>query len=124
MLAQYLDLAEELNAGYNPITGEYEVVIDVSNYDYCLIQPIGDEILHYSTIDSGAVQSVTDGSAITAINFTPVASLKLVDGVTYNTGVKSGEINRLGVVGRYIKIKKGTSPFPLTKLLVMLTKIS
>lgn len=117
MLAQYLDLTEEFNS--NPVGNE--VIIDVSNYDYCLIQPIGLDVDIFSTIDSGAVQSVTDGNATTAINFTAVAALKLADGVTYLTEARDGQISRLAVVGRYVKIKKGS---PITKLLVMLTKIS
>ena len=116
MLAQYLDLTEEFNN--NPAN---EVIIDVSNYDYCLIQPIGENVTLYSTIDSGAVQSVTDGNATTAINFTSVAALKLVDGVTYDAIVADGTISRLAVVGRYVKIVKVN---PIAKLLVMLTKIS
>jgi len=116
MLAQYLDLTEEFNN--NPA---YEVVIDVSNYDYCLIQPIGQDVNLSSTIDSGAVQSVTDGNATTAINFTSVAALRLAAGVTYDTNVADGTISRLAVVGRYVKIAIGS---PITKLLVMLTKIS
>ena len=116
MLAQYLDLTEEFNN--NPA---YEVVIDVSNYDYCLIQPIGDNVNLFSTIDSGAVQSVTDGNATTAVNFTAVSALRLSNGTTYETQAKDEDIARLAVVGRYVKISKGS---PITKLLVMLTKIS
>lgn len=115
MLAQYLDLTDQFNS-----QGGF-VIIDVSNYDYCLIQPIGTDVTTYSTIDSGAIQGVSDGSATSAINFVSVASLKLVDGISYSTSVIDGEINRLSVVGRYIKISKNA---PIEKLLVMLSKIS
>jgi len=116
MLAQYLDLTDQFNS--NP---DYEVVIDVSNYDYCLIQPIGEDVNLFSTIDSGAVQGVTDGNATTATNFVSVAALELANGTSYGASVTDGTISRLAVVGRYVKIKKGS---PITKLLVMLTKIS
>ena len=117
MLAQYLDLTEEFNS--NPVGNE--VIIDVSNYDYCLIQPIGISVNLFSTIDSGAVQSVTDGNATTAINFTAVSALRLSNGTSYETEARDGDIARLAVVGRYVKITKSA---PIDKLLVMLTKIS
>jgi len=115
MLAQYLDLADQFNSQ------EGVVVIDVSNYDYCLIQPIGADVTLQSTIDSGAIQGVSDGSAVSATNFNTVAALHLSDGITYSNSVENGKISRLSVVGRYVKILGESVP---TKLLVMLAKIS
>jgi hypothetical protein len=117
MLAQYLDLAEEANANSNT------VVIDVSNYDYCLVQPIGAAASFQSTIDSGAIQGVSDGSAVSAANFVDAYGLR-TNGATstsLNTAVADGGIIKFNVVGRYIKI---TCDDDVSKLLVMLTKIS
>lgn len=113
MLSTYLDLTEQINQ-----TGT--VVIDVSNYDYCLIQPIGASVTTLSTIDSGAVQGETFGNASTATNFVQIVSLDLSDGITLTTTISSGGINKLPVVGRFIKIEANGN---LDKLLVMLAKI-
>jgi hypothetical protein len=115
MLAQYLDLADQFNAQ------EGSVIIDVSNYDYCLIQPIGTDVTLQSSIDSGDIQGVSDGSAVSATNFASVSALKMSDGVSYTTAAVNNEICRLSVVGRYVKLSKGA---PIEKLLVMLAKIS
>jgi hypothetical protein len=114
MLAQYLDLAPKFNSQAGT------VVIDVSNYDYILVQPIGSTISFQSTIDSGAVQGVTDGNAKLATNFTAVQGTLVLGGTT-GTSVTSTNTIRFNVVGRYLKM---TGTAPITKLLVMLAKIS
>jgi hypothetical protein len=116
MLAQYLELSEEANLN-NPGS----VIIDVSNYDYCLVQPIGADAEFQATIDSGAITSVSDGSASSAINFNTVGGTRLFTG-DFATSIGAGNIIRLGVVGRYIKITSVSGAF--TKLFVMLAKIS
>lgn len=113
MLAQYLDLTGEFN------TNGGEVVFEVSNYDYCVIQPIGTSVEIESTIDGGAVEGVQDDSPTTATNFTTTGGTKLIDGVFTTTAADNVPV-RLGVVGRYIKL---TGSGPATKLLIMLAKI-
>jgi hypothetical protein len=116
MLAQYLEFLPSDRDVNNDIT------IDVSNYDYCLIQPIGGLVDPIeSSIDSGAIQGVSDGSAISATNFVAVAALNVSTGNTYITSISSGEIGKLNVVGRYVRMGMGNAT---TKLLVMLAKIS
>lgn len=119
MLAKYLDLAEEANA-----SEDVSVVIDVSNYDYVLVQPIGDAASFQTTIDGGAVQGVSDGGAATATNFVDAYGIRnsTATSTSLNTAVGDGNIIKFNVVGRYLKITSGGLPF--TKLLVMLTKIS
>lgn len=117
MLAQYLDLTNEFNNN-----GGF-VEFETSNYDYCVVQVVGASqgLDIYSTIDSGAVQGVTDGSIITssyytAINFTDLATLT-------DTGqVGPNGICRIKLSGRYLRVEdpNGAS---LTKLLIMLSKI-
>lgn len=115
MLAQYLELLPSDRDENN------NICIEVSNYDYCLVQPIGGEIDLTSTIDSGAIQSVSDGSAISAQNFVPSAALLINDGTTMTTTISTGEIGRLAVVGRFVRIKMGNA---VEKTFVMLSKIS
>lgn len=116
MLAQYLEFLPSDRDANNDIT------IDVSNYDYCLIQPIGGPVSAIeSSIDSGAIQGVSDGSAISATNFVPVAALNVSTGNTYITSISSGEIGKLNVVGRYVRMNMDNAA---TKLFVMLAKIS
>lgn len=116
MLAQYLDLAPQMN------NNNGQVVIDVSNYDYVLVQPIGQSVVFECTIDSGAVPGETDGNASTAINFVGCYGVS-GNTTTLRDNVADGAIIRFGLVGRYIKIAiDGTGD--IQKLLVMLAKIS
>jgi hypothetical protein len=117
MLAQYLEF---LPSDFNE---SLQAVIDVSNYDYCLVQPIGASASFETTLDSGAIQGVSDGSAISATNFTPAFGLvnNETTSTTLTNSVVTEQIIKFNVVGRYIRITCGGSP---TKVLVMLTKIS
>jgi hypothetical protein len=122
MLAQYLDLTEDFNNSSNGISFE------VSNYDYCLIQIInntGDGIDFKATIDSGAIQSITDGSALLATNFVPVAATNILNGsLVTNTGGGANSIYRLDVVGRFVNLFCSGGDTNVGKLLIMLAKIS
>lgn len=97
------------------------IVIDVSNYDYCLIQLNSGNVYLSSTIDSGAVEGVTDGNAITADNFFEVSATILSDNSI--SSVIGNQIARLNVVGRYVKLYSPDISL-IDKLLVMLAKIS
>lgn len=116
MLAQYLQFVSADRDENGNIT------IDVSNYDYVLAQPIGGAIQTIqSTINSGAVQGVSDGSAISATNFTPAAAIRVSTGNTFVTSIAAGEIGKLNVVGRYVRFNCANN---MSDLFVMLTKIS
>lgn len=113
MVAQYLDLTADLAAnGF--------ARFEVSNYDYAVIQLVGSDGFYSftTTLDSGAVQGVTDGDISTSVDYLQVAVIKLADN-TYDTSVSGDGLFRLNVVGRYVQIT-GTEA---GKLLVMLTKI-
>jgi hypothetical protein len=115
MLSQYLEF---LRSDFN---NDEQIVIDVSNYDYCLFQPIGANASFETTIDSGAIQGVSDGSAVSATNFVDAYGLinDQSTSTTLTNTVGDTKIIKFNVVGRYIRITGG-----LDKLLVMLTKIS
>lgn len=115
MLAQYLDLTDEITLnGY--------CVFETSNYDYAVIQLVnpGGTINFYSTIDSGAIQGVSDGNAESSTNYFQIPGTDLATGNDTN-GLGTDGMVKFGVVGRYIKLQGSISP---NKLLVMLTKIS
>lgn len=116
MLATYLDLTATLNASN-------AVVIELSNYDYAVIQAVNPSgtINLTATNDSGAVQGTTDGNFKTATNFQTVQATKLADG-TDVTAIAEAGLFRVGVVGRFLKI--GGASAAADKLIVMLTKIS
>jgi len=115
MLAQYLEFlqSDRDSDGY--------ITIDVSNYDYCLVQPIGGSASLFSSIDSGAVQGVSDGSAISASNFFNASGILITDGTTITNTVPANEIVRFGVVGRFVRISIENQ---VEKTFVMLSKIS
>lgn len=119
MLAQYLDLTEEYNNSANGVK------IELSNYDYCIVQiynNVGDGIQFKSTLDSGAVQGVTDGNILTSANYQTIAGLDLFSNLLVDT-VTSG-IFRIDVVGRYLNLYCDGGDTDVQKLLVMLAKIS
>ena len=128
MLAQYLDLTNEFNNNYNETTGFHSVVFEVSNYDYAVIQINGSDfgINLESTIDSGAIQDVTDGNALTSINYFGVYKTNIQNGNIIDGATLLGDATvRVNVVGRYIKLSSETALAPVNGfLLVMLAKIS
>jgi hypothetical protein len=127
MLAQYLDLTDQfrlLNAGDS-------ITIDVSNYDYTIIQSVNalSPILISATLDGNAITGVSDGNATTAGNHVVYPNSfvyvqgKLSDG-SIGSGLVGTQSIKYGVVGRYINIESGGSAPQVDKLLVMLSKIS
>lgn len=120
MLAQYLDLTDLFNSndGY--------VEFEMSNYDYAVVQPIGSngDIQVFATLDSGAVTGVTDGSIYGSDNYVLISLLYLNDYKYYDTMAAGTKLFRIDVSGRYIRIGEPGTSRSVSKLLVMLTKIS
>jgi len=119
MLAQYLDLTDEFNANYY-------CQFETSNYDYAVVQIIGnqDEIYFYSTIDSGALQGATDGNILTSINYAQIVGKNIATGTYIEYSPANGMIVRFDIVGRYIRLDGTSFPGLVSKILVMLAKIS
>ena len=113
MLAQYIQPKFVSNA----------FVIDVSNYDYAVVQFVSPSgtINITSTNDSGDVEGTTDGNASTAANFTTVYATKLSTN-TAVTAVDAAGLYKINVAGRYLRF--GGTSAAATKVIVMLTKIS
>lgn len=125
MLAQYLDLTDQFNALGS--VGSGEIRIETSNYDYCIVQIVGNSNQFtsiQSTIDSGAIQGETDGDISTATNWSDIAGINLSDlsVVTGSSSFINGLI-KFDVVGRYIRMAT-QSQGTVSKFLVMLSKIS
>jgi hypothetical protein len=126
MLAQYLDLTDQfrlLNTGDS-------ITIDVSNYDYTIIQSVNalNPILITATLDGNAITGVSDGNATSAgTHVIYPNSFVAVQGKLNNgsIGNLSGTATiKFGVVGKYINIESGGQAPQVDKLLVMLSKIS
>ena len=100
MLAQYLDLTLQAQS-------EGFVEFETSNYD--------------GTLNSGAVQGVTDGSIYTSDNYVPITAVDLYSGNYTSSCDGTNGIFRFDVVSRYININPISDA---TKVLVMLAKIS
>jgi hypothetical protein len=110
-----LDLTEDFNA-------DADVKIDTGGFDYAVVQivsPTG-AIAFQTTNDSGAVQSVSDGSAISATNFSSVQGLVLAS-QTYASSTIASAIVKFEGIGRYLQLSG--SGVTATKLLVRLYKI-
>jgi hypothetical protein len=122
MVAQYLDLTDEFANSFNG--SRYSVTFEASNYSYALVQFIGvnSEVTFSSTIDSGSIQSVTDGNILTSDNYQLVSATNLLNNTLVSVTPDNG-IYRLDIVGRYIKLENtdGIDTFR-GKLLVMLVK--
>ena len=115
MVSQYLDLTNELAAGSG-------VIIDIGEWDYAVVQLVSPSgtVTFRTSNDSGAVQSVSDGSAVSATNFVDVQGTNLTSGSAVTTLATSGII-KFPVIGRYLQLT-GTT-LSATKLLVKLSKI-
>lgn len=120
MLAQYLDLTDQFNANNYC---EFET----SNYDYALVQFVNptEEIYFNSTIDSGAIQSVSDGNITSSQNYVGIVGTDLTNlGSIDHVSNGQNTILRFNVVGRYIKLDGVATSATASKVLIMLAKIS
>lgn len=133
MLAQHLDLTVDFNTESYYTTPEGDVMVkpagvtyvELSNYDYCLIQVIlpSTSVPLQTTLDSGAVQGVTDGNVKMSLNYCDVYGVDVTSATNALVKVATGTtIVRIPVVGRYLKI--GNTSITAGKVLVTLTKIS
>lgn len=117
MVAQYLDLtAQAQDEGF--------VQFEASNYDYAVVQIMigsGDPVNFYGTLNSGAVQGVTDGNIFTSDDYVSITAVNLATGAYTSFCDGTDGIFKFDVVSRYIIISPCSDA---TKVLVMLTKIS
>lgn len=122
MIVQYLDLTEEFKNSFNG--SRYSAKFEASNYSYAVVQFSGfySEVTFTSTIDSGSLQSVTDGNILTSDNYFLVSATDLSNDTLVSVTPNNG-LYRLDIVGRYIKLENTDGINPIKgKLLVMLVK--
>jgi len=122
MVVQYLDLTDEFKNSFNG--SKYSAKFEASNYSYAVVQFVGfgSEVTFSSTIDSGSLQSVTDGNILTSDNYSEVVATYLLDNTLVSVTPDNG-LYRLDIVGRYIRLENIAGLDEYTgKLLVMLVK--
>lgn len=115
-LSLTVDVTEEFNRD-----GFY--IADSSNWDYLIWQFVnpsgGIEIK--STNDSGAIQGVTDGFALTSTNYVTTQATKLVNGTSV-TAVTGSGLFRVAQVGQFVKF--GESECTADKVFIRYHKFS
>lgn len=124
---QILDITQEYLTGSQSGT-QYLVKIDVGGWDYAVVQFIGitnKSIVFKTTNDSGDIQGVSDGSAVSSINQLVIKGLNLEDGVMYNSFGPGDGIFRFKSIGRYLWLDgfEGQAYDDVEKILVRLYKI-
>jgi len=111
-----LDITAELNE-------KNSVNLDTGGFDYAVVQFVnsGNETFaFYHSNDSGDIQSVSDGSAVSATNFVALQGINLANGNAV-TNVGTSAIVRFQSYARYLQI--GAATGPADKCLVRLYKI-
>lgn len=118
-----LDVTNEFNSGSE--SGFPGLVkLDTGGYDYAVVQFISpsDTISFKHTNDSGDIQGVSDGSAISSTNAQLVQGINLATGAAA-TSTGASSLFRFQSHGRYLWLDGSLTPVYLTKLLVRLYKI-
>jgi len=118
-----LDVTNEYNTGLE--SGEPSLLkIDTGGFDYAVVQFVSptDAILFKHTNDSGAIEGVSDGSAISSTNALAVQGINLATGAAA-TSTNASSLFRFQSYGRYLWLDGSASGASVTKLLVRLYKI-
>jgi hypothetical protein len=112
-----LDLTED----FNPHS---VVKIDTGGFDYAVVQFVNPDgsISFFHTNDSGDVQSVSDGSAVSSTNYIALQGVDLSSG-TAVTSLAAAGLVRFQSYGRYLSLDGSASGVQVDKLLVRLYKI-
>ena len=118
-----LDVTNEFNSGSESgLPGL--IKLDSGGYDYAVVQFISptDTVTFRHTNDSGDIQGVSDGSAISSTNAQLVQGVNLATGAAA-TSVGASSLFRFQSNGRYLWLDGSATPVSVTKLLVRLYKI-
>lgn len=120
-----LSLTQDVTVEFNQ-DGFY--IADASNWDYLIWQFVGPSttIGIYATNDSGAIQGVTDGFALTSINYTSVQATDLSSGATVDSITGDG-LYRVAQTGQFVKFGPNeSSELPITadKVIIRYHKFS
>ena len=110
-----LDVTADFNANA-------AVKLDTGGFDYTVVQLVSPSttVNFEHSNDSGDIQNVSDGSAVSSTNFVTLQGTNLASGAAVTSLAASGLV-RFSYYGRYLKLS-GTS-VTATKVLVRLYKI-
>jgi hypothetical protein len=118
-----LDVTDEYTTGLESGT-PYLVKLDTGGFDYAVVQLVNPSgaILFQHTNDSGAIQGVSDGSAVSSANAVALQGINLATG-TAVTSLAADGIIRLQSYGRFLWLDGTGASSTVDKLLVRLYKI-
>jgi len=116
-MSKLLDITAAFNA-----SAKY--VMDISEWDNVVVQleTPSAPINFNATNDSNAITGITDGSAVSAIQFQPIQATNLATGTSVTSASANGMF-RFGVVGKFLELV-ATGGTTATKILVLFYKIS
>lgn len=116
-----LSLTQDVTQEFNQ-DGFY--IADASNWDLLVWQVINptDNIGFAATNDSGAIQGVTDGFALTSINYIPVQATDLSTGTAVTIG--GNGLFRTTHVGQFVKIAGAETLVSADKVIIQYHKFS
>lgn len=116
-MSKIIDATADFNA-------DSKVVVDISEWDNVVVQleSPGALINFNASNDSNAITGITDGSALSAIQFQPIQATNLATGASVTSSSISGMF-RFGIVGKFLQLiaAGGTTA---TKILILFYKIS
>ncbi len=113
MVSQTIDLTTSFNE-----SGVFN--LDLSGWDYAVIHLItpAATVSFLGSNDAGAIEGVSDGNGLTAINFTAMGLINLATGTLVTSSASSG-IFKLNVGTRFLQLSGTTA----AKVIMYLTKI-
>ena len=119
-----LDVTNEYTSGSESGTPRL-FKLDIGGFDYAVIQAVNPslDISIYSTNDSGDIQGVSDGSAVSSANAVPIFGVDLSTGSNVTSVGTSSNLVRVQSVGRYLWLDGTGDDTTVDKLLVRLYKI-
>lgn len=119
-----LDVTNEYTSGSESGT-PYLVKLDTGGYDYAVVQLVNPSgaVAFKHTNDSGDIQGVSDGSAVSSDNGVTLQGVNLATGSGVTSLAADGLV-RFQSFGRYLWLDgTGETPSTVDKLLVRLYKI-
>ena len=116
-LSQVLDVTKEysVNKVHN---------LDIGGYDYAIVQLVNPSgtVTFKTSNDANAQEGASDGSAVSAINFTAVQGTNLATSAAASTLAATG-LMRFGYIGKFLQIDGGGT-VTCDKVIVRLFKIN
>jgi hypothetical protein len=115
------DLTRDFNSNYN-------ITLDVSNWDtttFQAIAPMSGTVFVYGTNDSGALESVRDGDATLATNFTPIQAVNLATGSAVGSFSAAG-LYKVTNGAQFLRFQgnPATTPTNIYRIRIFQSKIS